>query len=348
MKASFNTVYFIVKEEMPLAKFGALVNLQITNGCNDLKNITHQHHSHVTEMVEIISDCIEEKTISILRESPFVGVLLDETSDITVYKKLVILFRAVVNGECQTLFARNASVHNGKADTLVQALLKFLEEKGISIIKVQGLGSDGARLKQLNPFLVQVHCVAHKLALCLSNAAKTVNLVSNYKDTILAVYNYFSNSAVRYNKLREMEQTLGEPELQLREPIYTRWLSLHSSVEIVSRIWHSLVLTLEDQASGEAEGVSPADSAKAKGLHNQITRFEFVAITALLHDLLQVISKLSKSFQAQSLDLSMIHPLVEATKSSLNDIQRVPSARLAEFLNLIDEQKLEDDGRVDI
>ena len=355
MKASFNTMYFIVKEEMPLAKFGALVNLQITNGCNDLKNITHQHHSHVTEMVEIISDCIEEKTISILRESPFVGVLLDETSDITVYKKLVILFRAVVNGECQTLFSRNASVHNGKADTLVQALFKFLEEKGISIIKVQGLGSDGApvmlgrlngvgaRLKQLNPFLVQVHCVAHKLALCLSNAAKTVNPVSNYKDTILAVYNHFSNSAVRYNKLREMEQTLGEPELQLREPIYTRWLSLRSSVEIVSRIWHSLVLTLEDQASGEAEGVSPADSAKAKGLHNQITRF-----TALLHDLLQVISKLSKSFQAQSLDLFMIHPLVEATKSSLNDIQRVPSARLAEFLNLIDEQKLEDDGRVDI
>ena len=73
MKASFNTVYFTVKEEMPLAKFGALVNLQITNGCNDLKNITHQHHSHVTEMVEIISDCIEEKTISILRKVLLLG-----------------------------------------------------------------------------------------------------------------------------------------------------------------------------------------------------------------------------------------------------------------------------------
>ena len=50
----------------------------------------------------------------------------------------------MVNGDCQTLFARNASVHNGKADTLVQGLLKFLEENGISITKVQGLGSDGA------------------------------------------------------------------------------------------------------------------------------------------------------------------------------------------------------------
>ena len=62
IKASFNTVYFNVKEEMPLAKSGALVNLQITYGCNDLKNITHQHHSHITEMVETIFDCIEEET----------------------------------------------------------------------------------------------------------------------------------------------------------------------------------------------------------------------------------------------------------------------------------------------
>lgn len=93
--------------------------------------------------------------------------------------------------------------------------------------------------------------------------------------------------------------------------------------------------------------MSPAGSAGPKGLHNQITKFEFVAITALLHDLLHVISKLIKSFQAQSLDLSMINPLVKATKSSLHDMQRAPSERLDEFLNLIDEQKL-DDGRVEI
>ena len=96
IKASFNIVFFIVKEEMPLAKFGALVNLQITNGCNDFKNITHQHHSHVTETVEIISACIEGKTISILRKSPFVGALLDKTSNIRVYKKLVIFYPCLV------------------------------------------------------------------------------------------------------------------------------------------------------------------------------------------------------------------------------------------------------------
>ena len=73
IKASFNPGILLLKKN--------LVNLQIKNGCNDFKNITRQHHNHVTEMVEIISACIEGKTIRILRESPFVGVLLDETSD---------------------------------------------------------------------------------------------------------------------------------------------------------------------------------------------------------------------------------------------------------------------------
>ena len=96
LKHPLTQCFFIVKEEMPLAKFGALVNLQITNGCNDFKNITHQHHSHVTETVEIISACIEGKTISILRKSPFVGALLDKTSNIRVYKKLVIFYPCLV------------------------------------------------------------------------------------------------------------------------------------------------------------------------------------------------------------------------------------------------------------
>lgn len=359
-KASFHTVYCMVKEEMPLSKFSALVKLQIKNGCDDLKKITHQHPSHVSEMVEIISASILEKDIRTIKESPFIGVLIDETSDITIHKKLVILFKVIVNGECQTIFGTNANVHNGKADSLVQALLQFFNDKEISITKCMGLGSDGApvmlgrlngvgaQLTRLNPYLVQVHCVAHKLALCLSNAAQTIRPISNYKDLILAVYNYFSNSAVRYNKLRDMEQTLGDPELQLREPIYTRWLSLHASVEIVSRIWHSLVLTFEDQASGQADGVSANDAAKAKGLLIQIKSFVFVATTALLSDLLSVLARLSKSFQAQSLDLSMIHPLIDAAKTSVNNMQHTPGAQLQEILDLIDADELKDNPKIQI
>ena len=102
-----------------------------------------------------------------------------------------------------------------------------------------------------------------------------------------------------------MEQPSGETELYLREPIYTRWLNLHCAFQMVFRIWHSLVLTLEDQAD---------DETKAKGHLSQITTFQFVASTELLNDLLSVLSRLGKQFQAQSLDLSMNHPRVRSAK----------------------------------
>ena len=48
-KASFRTVYCMVKKEMPLSKFSALVKIQIKNNCNDLKNIAHQHPSYIND-----------------------------------------------------------------------------------------------------------------------------------------------------------------------------------------------------------------------------------------------------------------------------------------------------------
>ena len=84
-KASFHTVYCMVKEGMPLGKFSALVKLQIKNGCNDLMNIPHQHPSHISEMVEMISQSdsqsILEKDTKTIKEGLFIGVLIDETSD---------------------------------------------------------------------------------------------------------------------------------------------------------------------------------------------------------------------------------------------------------------------------
>ena len=121
------------------------MKLQIKNGCSDLTNITHQHPSHVSKMVEIIAGSFLEKDIKKIKKSPFSGVLIDETSDINIYKKkIVILFKVIVNGECQTMFGTNANVHNGKANTLVEALLQFFNCKGISIGKCMALGSDVA------------------------------------------------------------------------------------------------------------------------------------------------------------------------------------------------------------
>ena len=78
---------------------------------------------------------------------------------------------------------------DGKAETIqtnvYEALMNFMQETNIDCgSQIVGLGSDGAavmmgrhigvgvRLKSVAPFLVHTHCVAHRLALSTSQAAK--------------------------------------------------------------------------------------------------------------------------------------------------------------------------------
>ena len=49
----------------------------------------------------------------------------------------------------------------------------------------------GTQLIRFNPYMIQVHCVAHKLALCLTHAAKTVSAIAKFKDTVWSIYNFF-------------------------------------------------------------------------------------------------------------------------------------------------------------
>ena len=49
----------------------------------------------------------------------------------------------------------------------------------------------GARLKEICPKVIQVHCVAHRLALTSGQAADVVNLFKNYQLIVNTVYDYF-------------------------------------------------------------------------------------------------------------------------------------------------------------
>ena len=77
------------------------------------------------------------------------------------------------------------------ADSLTKDIATYFEENDISIAKVAGLGSDGAsvmvgrhngigaKLKKQNPFMLSMHCVAHKLALASQSDAASWIEVGN-------------------------------------------------------------------------------------------------------------------------------------------------------------------------
>ncbi|KAK1891644.1 Zinc finger protein 862, partial [Dissostichus eleginoides] len=111
-----------------------------------------------------------------LKASEFIGIIIDETVSITVENKLIAYDKIENKGKIDN-FLGNYNLHSGTAQCIYEKVVEVLRGRGVELSKVMGLGSDGASvmtgkragvgalLKRVNPFLIQVHCVAHRAAL---------------------------------------------------------------------------------------------------------------------------------------------------------------------------------------
>ena len=255
-----------------------------------------------------------------LNNSPFIGLVVDESTDVAVYKKLAVYARVVLDGKPSMHFLKDVDIIDGKALTIVTALQNYIEQKGLNFAKVSSLASDGAAVmvgrrngvgarisSTLNPHLVQVHCAAHRLALAAGNACKKVPYYEEFQRTLKQVYFFYANSAVRYESLRALQRVLNDsPSLRtitLKEPASFRWLSLHQALKAVYEVHPALCLQLDQECAAKG-------APDAKGLLLRLRSVKFVLTMAFLLDALEPITTLSKLFQGDLADISIIRPVV--------------------------------------
>lgn len=149
---------------------------------------------------------------------------------------------------------------------------------------------------QKQPHLIHIHCMAHRLALCTSQAADCVKQIKMYQEWLTSLYYYFSKSACREHELHKIQVVLESPALKYKEIHAVRWLSVYQAVEAVYRTIDPLITYLHQREM--------AKDPKSKGLLKKMATTEFVFITYLLMDTLALVSKLCLTFQEQNLDVA--------------------------------------------
>ena len=133
---------YICNEGLAIDNFESLMELQKTNGAKI--DTCYKHHDSVEQMISALSGVIENRTKDDIASSQFVGIIVDESCDIAVYKKLIIYVQIIKDGKAQILFCDNKNVMDGKAETIATAINEFLTEYNIPTVKLAGLGADGA------------------------------------------------------------------------------------------------------------------------------------------------------------------------------------------------------------
>ena len=131
-----------------------------------------------------------------------VSFLCDDDTDIAVMEQFVT-FIQFVNPESTSLqtsflFFSNAPENSESADaeTLFTVLCYKLNQFGIKIDKLSSLASDRAavmlgkksglttRLNKLNPKILSIHCICHRLALACTDSDRDIEHIANVEDIL--------------------------------------------------------------------------------------------------------------------------------------------------------------------
>ncbi|XP_062579300.1 zinc finger protein 862-like [Saccostrea cucullata] len=276
----------------------------------DNYRIKYQSYYTANELLDslnFVADCEVNKKC---RESPYMSILADESTDISNTRRMTITARVIdpKTLECSTILLQDLEYEDGTGVGLTQQITNQLCKRSLSISKVIGLGSDGAsvmtglgkgvygRLKELNPLIINVHCMAHRLALCTSQAANSIPTLKKYQEFLTNLFYYFKQSAAREKELHKIQEFLDHPTLRYREIHAVRWMSFLEALQAVYRTIDPLITYLHNCIA--------AKDPKAKGLLKYTSSRTFLFITYLMMDVIPIVSRLCLAFQKEDLDIA--------------------------------------------
>ena len=121
------------------------------------------------------------------------GLMVDEVTDISVQSQMLtfIQFVSPVTSCMEIAFLSVQNVleefASANTDALTSLIKDELQQCGLSLTNLKGLVTDGdsvmtgkkngvaTKLKELNPVLISVYCICHKLALACTDTNKEID-----------------------------------------------------------------------------------------------------------------------------------------------------------------------------
>lgn len=343
LEKAFAVAYFLSKEHIANRKFLRLIKFaEETLEVSRLKYFNHRSEGSIREIFLVLGQSMKQEILDKVRQVPSYGLMVDEATDISVMSQMITFIQYVspdTSGvetaflSVQNVFEEFESANSDALSTLIQ---NEVHQCNLPIDNMKGLATDGAsvmigkhngvaaKLKEVNPVLLNVHCICHKLALACTDTNTEIQYIKKVEETLRQLWKYFEHSPKRLAVYLKAQINLKKCQLQLNEQsenilirrlkkaCSTRWLSFDKAVSAAHQEYEALLYTLHM--------LDEAGCATAHGLLGRMRDVKFLGTIYILRDVLPILSKLSKAFQAGSVNFSQIIPLVNSTKASLQEL----------------------------
>ncbi len=227
-----------------------------------------------------------------LQESPFISIMIDETTDVTNKKQVTIVFCSVKDDfEIDEDFVGFYAVPRIDAATLFSIIKDTLARFNLSIHKLRGQCYDGCttmsgqrsgvakRVQNEESRAVFTHCYSHSLNLAASDSIKRSKLMKSTLDTTYEITKLIKLSPRREALLREIQDQkelltgTDSTSIKLLCPIRgtVRADSLMSIIENYAELLNTWDNAYEAARDAETE-------ARIQGVAAQMNNFDFFLV----------------------------------------------------------------------
>lgn len=361
---AFLALYWIAKEEIANTKFTSLLEVVEKMGLSNMKFFEHRSGGSVREMFILMGEMVKSEVVKKAQQAGSIGLLIDEVMDIAQREQLVSFIRYVDQDtyEVKTDFlAVNdilESSSSANAETIKSVVVKQLSDCDLDINKLTGLSTDGAsvmvgkengvaaKLKREAKMLLNVHCICHRLALACGDANDHISYIKTVEKVLIQLWSFFHNSGKRTAAFTKA--VIASAELQIshsakkrvvkrvKKATRTRWLSTESTVDGIFLNFVPLTQTLQNY-SNERVPV-------AINLITQIKSKKFLGAVYLLHEVLPILSHLSRAFQKGNISFAVIAPSVEFILEELKSVAEKQSPLERLRTDLAEDGRLHNSG----
>lgn len=322
-----------LSDERSQGKFRALLQFRIDAGDSLLqkhldtapRNATYLSKTTQNQLIECCHTLIIRKIINKVKEAKYYAILCDETTDASGIEQLSMCIRYldVQKSTIHEEFICFLSATDLSGAALSEQILQALNRLGLQIEDLRGQGYDGganmsgkfngvqARLKQLQPLAVYMHCAAHKLNLAIVKAC-SLSSVRNMMGVVSNITNFVRESAKRLEIMKRsiLEKHPEAKRVKLKSLSDTRWLERHDALLQFKELFDCVTEFLQ-----EMDRISP--SSKSASLLLSVLRFDFVLPLMVTTSVFEITVSLSRQLQAVALDLHRCYEMIEKVIATL-------------------------------
>ena len=242
LRVMFRVSHSLAKKGRPYSDYELTLDLHETSHKINLGE-TYRNDRAGRKFVSFIAEAECLNLASELSAAPFYSVMTDGTTDSSVCEAEIMYVRYCVKGKPSNRFLALRNLPRANAENITSLIESSLKEFGgipdaNLYAKIVGYGADGAsgasvnmgshsgvgqRLREKQPLITVVHCMAHRLELSFKDILKQSKSQLEVVQFLSHIYAFYHKSSLNRSMLKRCSDALGVKGIPTRVG-GTRWI----------------------------------------------------------------------------------------------------------------------------